>query len=114
MDIKKITDNYSVAGQIGPEDVPLIAATGFKSVICNRPDGEALDQPDYEDHRAGRQDRKDRDALHPDPARHDGSRRYRRRSPRRCEELPGPVLAYCRTRRALDNDFSRRRRPDCG
>jgi uncharacterized protein (TIGR01244 family) len=45
MDIRKINDDISVAPQIGPDDMPEIAARGFATVINNRPDGEVPDQP---------------------------------------------------------------------
>jgi sulfide:quinone oxidoreductase len=45
MDIRKITDELSVAPQIQAAEVPAIAAAGFRAVICNRPDGESADQP---------------------------------------------------------------------
>ena len=40
MEIRQITEDYSVAPQIGVEHVPLIKAAGFKSLISNRPDAE--------------------------------------------------------------------------
>jgi uncharacterized protein (TIGR01244 family) len=40
MQINRITPEYSVAAQIAVSDVGEIAAAGFKSLICNRPDGE--------------------------------------------------------------------------
>lgn len=40
MDIRQITPTYAVAPQIDPEDLPAIAAAGFKAIICNRPDAE--------------------------------------------------------------------------
>lgn len=40
MDIRKITPAYAVSPQIDPTDIPAIAAAGFTTVICNRPDGE--------------------------------------------------------------------------
>ena len=40
MEIRQINDDYSVAPQIGVEHVPLVKAAGFKSLICNRPDSE--------------------------------------------------------------------------
>ena len=40
MEIRQITEDYSVAPQIGIEHVALIKAAGFKSVIANRPDTE--------------------------------------------------------------------------
>src|SRR6516225_1921823 len=45
MDIRKITEELSVAPQIAAAEVPAIAAAGFRAVICNRPDGESTDQP---------------------------------------------------------------------
>ncbi|WP_158963599.1 beta-lactamase hydrolase domain-containing protein [Chachezhania sediminis] len=49
MQTKKITETVSVAGQILPTDMPQVHAMGFKSVVCNRPDGEAGDQPLFAD-----------------------------------------------------------------
>ena len=40
MEIREINEDYSVAPQIGVEHLPLIKAAGFKSVISNRPDAE--------------------------------------------------------------------------
>ncbi len=40
MDIRQITPDYSVAPQIGLDDVAAIRAAGFRSVISNRPDAE--------------------------------------------------------------------------
>ncbi len=48
MQIYKVTDNYSVASQISASDVALIKAAGFKSIMCNRPDGEEFGQPSAE------------------------------------------------------------------
>lgn len=45
MQIKPLTATISVSPQITPGDVAAIAAAGFKSIICNRPDGEGADQP---------------------------------------------------------------------
>jgi len=36
-----ITPDFAVTGALAPEDFPLIAEAGFRSVISNRPDGEA-------------------------------------------------------------------------
>ncbi|WP_144378310.1 TIGR01244 family sulfur transferase [Mesorhizobium amorphae] len=45
MNIRQISDAYSVSPQISVEDVAAIKAAGFKSVICNRPDNEDPGQP---------------------------------------------------------------------
>jgi len=45
MEYRQISDNYSVSGQILPEDIAVVKAAGFRSVICNRPDDEQPGQP---------------------------------------------------------------------
>ncbi|WP_019955686.1 TIGR01244 family sulfur transferase [Yoonia vestfoldensis] len=40
MDIRHITPDYAVTPQIAVEDIPAIAAAGFTTIICNRPDAE--------------------------------------------------------------------------
>jgi sulfide:quinone oxidoreductase len=44
VDIKQVNEEFSVSAQITPDDLKILAGTGVKSVICNRPDGEAADQ----------------------------------------------------------------------
>ena len=94
MDIRKITDEISVSPQIRVADVAAIAAAGFRSVICNRPDGESADQPLSDDVAAAVEasgmawrmlpvsqvSRADIDAFG-----------------KLLEELPKPVLAFCRS-----------------
>ena len=45
MDIRPLTETYAVSPQIAVDDVADIAAAGFTTVICNRPDGEI--PPEY-------------------------------------------------------------------
>jgi sulfide:quinone oxidoreductase len=45
MQINTVDSQISVSPQILASDVAAIAAAGFKTVICNRPDGEGNDQP---------------------------------------------------------------------
>ena len=47
MDIREINDEYSVSGQITVEDLDAIAAMGFKSIVCHRPDHEEAGQPEF-------------------------------------------------------------------
>ena len=49
MDMNTLSETLTVSGQVGPADVPAIAAAGFGSIVCNRPDGEAEDQPSAAD-----------------------------------------------------------------
>ncbi|MBS0960031.1 MULTISPECIES: TIGR01244 family sulfur transferase [Acetobacter] len=45
---KKLSEDFAVAPQISPDDVPAIRAAGFKSIICTRPDNEDPGQPSAE------------------------------------------------------------------
>jgi sulfide:quinone oxidoreductase len=45
MDIRPLDEALSASPQIAPEDLPVIAAQGFRSVISNRPDSEEPGQP---------------------------------------------------------------------
>jgi len=40
MEIRRVNEDFAVAGQIAPENVAEIAGAGFKSIVCNRPDTE--------------------------------------------------------------------------
>lgn len=40
MDLRKISERYSVAPQLQPEEMQAAADAGFAAVICNRPDVE--------------------------------------------------------------------------
>lgn len=96
MDIRKVDDTFSVSGQIGTDDIPLIAAMGFKSIVCNRPDGEAEDQPLFEEIEAVAVRADLRTAFLPvaatGPTPADAAAFQEL-----MEDLPKPVLAYCRT-----------------
>jgi uncharacterized protein (TIGR01244 family) len=95
MEIRKVNDDFAVAGQIGPANVAEIAGAGFRSLVCNRPDTE--------------------DGAYP----HDGIEEAAKNAgvefrflpvvsgaitdenvrdmAATLKELPTPVLAYCRT-----------------
>lgn len=96
MDITKLGTRLSVSPQISPADVAELAASGYRSIVCNRPDGEGEDQPSaasiaaeaerhglefaYVPAVSGAIGEKDVDAM-----------------VRTLARLPGPVLAYCRS-----------------
>ncbi len=44
MDLRKISDDFTVSPQIAVDDLPAIAAAGYRSILCNRPDGEEAGQ----------------------------------------------------------------------
>lgn len=41
-----LSDKLAVTRQVQPDELPAIAAAGYRTLVCNRPDGEAPDQPD--------------------------------------------------------------------
>ncbi|MGB7334576.1 MAG: TIGR01244 family sulfur transferase [Salaquimonas sp.] len=96
MSFKKLTDGLSVSEQISPADLKAIKADGFRGVICNRPDGEGADQPTFQEIANAAKKHGLEVAYLPivggkvsddDAAAFD----------KLLTELPGPVLAYCRT-----------------
>ena len=96
MDIKAIAPEISVSTQISTQDVSVAASQGFRSIIINRPDGEAADQPDHKIivEAALRQDLQVRyvPVISGKLTDHDVASFKRAMA-----ELPAPVLAYCRT-----------------
>ena len=96
MDIRTLTGELSVAPQILLPDLKALQAAGFRSIVCNRPDGEGADQPTFAE-------------IERSAAEHGLQAHYLP-----CESgkvtdeqgaafaalmagLPKPVLAYCRT-----------------
>lgn len=43
--IEHLSPSISISGDVGPDDLAAIAHAGFRTIINNRPDGEAMDQP---------------------------------------------------------------------
>src|ERR1700690_996502 len=96
MDIRKITDELSVAPQIRADEVSAISAAGFRAIICNRPDGETSDQPCCEDIEAAV--KASGLAWRAQPVCSGGvSLDDATAFAALMAELPKPVLAYCRT-----------------
>lgn len=96
MEIKKLSSGVSVSAQILPDDLETIKDAGFRAIICNRPDGEAADQPTF-----GELAEVARAAgietfylpVTPGKISDDDAAEF----DRALTELPGPVLAFCRT-----------------
>ena len=49
IETKKLSPEISVSAQPSARDLALIHTLGFKSIVCNRPDGEAIDQSLFEE-----------------------------------------------------------------
>ena len=96
MNIKRITNGLSVSPQIAAKDMQEIAALGFRAIVCNRPDGESAGQPSHAEIEAAA--RKAGLGFRYQPVaspmvRNDQITAFATA----LEELPGPVLAYCRS-----------------
>lgn len=96
MEIKQLSNEVSVSAQLNADDMKQLSEADIRTIICNRPDGEAVDQPGYEEienaaalfnietHylpvKSGMVTDEDVDAFN-----------------KLLSEKPRPVLAYCRT-----------------
>ena len=96
MDIKTLSPQVSVSPQITAADVAKVTEAGFRAIICNRPDGEGADQPNFDEIEAAANAVGLRVAYVPVTAgmvRDDDVAAFASA----LAELPRPVLAYCRT-----------------
>ncbi len=48
MNIQQISEEFFITGQVLPEHMETIVNNGFRSIICNRPDGEETGQPNFQ------------------------------------------------------------------
>jgi sulfide:quinone oxidoreductase len=95
--ITYITPGFAIAPELTAADFQRLAEFGFRSVISNRPDGEAADQL------AGREEallarRAGLDFRHVPAAKHElFTDEVVGAMTRALAELPGPVLAHCKS-----------------
>lgn len=47
MNLRKVSDDYSIAEQVHEDHLPGLAGAGFTDVVCNRPDREDPGQPSF-------------------------------------------------------------------
>lgn len=96
MDIRRITDDFSVSPQIAVADLQTIWDAGFRTVICNRPDNEEPGQPSVAETEAAAREigfafaHIPADSVTLGMAHADETRRV-------LTEVPAPVFAYCRS-----------------
>jgi uncharacterized protein (TIGR01244 family) len=103
--IHSLTDTFSVAPQLSAEDMQAVADAGFKSVIINRPDLEGgPDQPSSQDVMAAA--RAAGLAVEYQPVVSGAmTQEDVDRFAQLLDELPVPILAYCRTGTRCANLF---------
>lgn len=96
MEIKKLTNNISVADQITVNDLQAIAQSGFKSLICNRPDGEGSDQPGFKEIEIAAKNL-GLEARYLPAESGKVTDEQGREFEKLMDEMPKPILAYCRS-----------------
>jgi sulfide:quinone oxidoreductase len=96
MEIRPIDAELSVSAQITAADLAALRQAGYRSIICNRPDGEGADQPLFEEiARAALAEGMQARYL-PAVSGNVGDQMGAQFA-QLMAELPRPVLAYCRT-----------------
>ena len=96
MNFKQLDDKVSVSAQVALADIEELARRGFRTLICNRPDGEDAGQPAFEDVAAAARAAGMETVFQPvTSATLDAE--AARNFAAAVEESDGPVFAYCRT-----------------
>ncbi|KWR88648.1 bifunctional protein tyrosine phosphatase family protein/NAD(P)/FAD-dependent oxidoreductase [Cupriavidus sp. IDO] len=96
MDIKKLTAELAVSKQIAASDLRTIAEAGFRTLVCNRPDGEGADQPNFSEIEAAAREQGIEAHYLPIESGKVGDADAVRFG-ELMRALPKPVLAYCRS-----------------
>jgi len=96
MNIKKITPRFFVSGQLSIADIGAIAASGIRTIFCNRPDNEKQGQPKAGEIAAAAEGLGITFVDLPVVSgfiTEDNLADFERA----CRDAQGPILAYCRT-----------------
>lgn len=96
MKITPRTESFAVSPQIQASDIAEIKARGFKTILCNRPDGEAHDQPEAEIIRQAAEDA-GLVFVHLPLSSPAVSEADAQKMAMILQEMPAPILAYCRS-----------------
>lgn len=96
MPYKKITDDYAVSTQISPISLADIKEAGFRTIMCNRPDGEEEGQPSFAEITQAAEAEGLRTAHIPFVGRNLSQEDIQSFLELR-NTMPGPVFAYCKS-----------------
>jgi sulfide:quinone oxidoreductase len=96
METKFLTPVLSVSAQISVADLADLAQAGFKSIICNRPDGESADQTGFNEI-AKAAEALGLQARYLPAETGKVTNEQGAAFGKLMDELPKPVLAYCRS-----------------
>jgi uncharacterized protein (TIGR01244 family) len=94
-DFRRVTDEYSVAPQIAPEDLAVAKEQGYVLLINNRPDGEDPSQPSSEVIEAAAK-AEGLDYVY-NPVRGGPTEEQIKAQAVAIDKTDGPVLAFCRS-----------------
>ncbi|MEZ5931479.1 MAG: TIGR01244 family sulfur transferase [Alphaproteobacteria bacterium] len=92
----KVTEELTVSPQITADDIQAIKAAGFRSVLCNRPDGEESRQPAFAAIEAAAT-AAGLEVRHQPVASGQMTKEDVAAFKAALATLPGPVFAYCRS-----------------
>ena len=96
MRLGQLSEDFFISGQIEPEHVPKLAEQGFKTIVCNRPDGEDFRQPTAGEIAAAAEEHGMKFVHIPVPS--SGVQRQDFENFKaRYGEFEAPILAYCRS-----------------
>ncbi len=95
VNFKNLDKDYAVSGQILPAQIPAVAAAGFKSIVCARPDNEDYGQPSF-DEVAREAERAGIQIIHVPVSGMVGQGAFMKFE-QAMKQMPKPVLAYCRS-----------------
>lgn len=107
MNRTELSTELSASPQLSVSDVSAVKAAGFRSIICNRPDGEVPDQPPFSAI-AGEASRHGIEARHipfPSGQMTDADVAAFRAA---AAEVPRPILGYCASGRRVATVARRR------
>lgn len=96
MKIKRLHPDFTIATQIREDKVPKIAKHGFRTLMCNRPDHEATDQPDFDSIRRLAEPL-GMTAVHIPISLQGATKDDQQRFNAAVQQLPKPIFAYCRS-----------------
>ena len=96
MEVKTISDKLSLSEQLQVADIASLHELGFRSIICNRPDGEAADQPTFDEIRA-EAEKLGMEIRYLPVVPGQVSDENVESFSQAMRELPKPTMAYCRT-----------------
>ncbi|CEF55319.1 TIGR01244 family sulfur transferase [Acetobacter ghanensis] len=97
MKYQAIAPDFAVSAQITANDIPAIKDAGFKTIICNRPDGEEAGQPTAESIGAAAREAGLTFIAIPVASGAAPSSDVKIETQEVLNTLPGPYFAYCRS-----------------